>query len=51
MLGAEKFSFRQMGFVLGWGPRPKLDNGLKARPKGYRWNFWELALFYALGMG
>ena len=34
--GAEKSSFQQMRFVLGWGPKPKLDNGLEARPKGYR---------------
>jgi len=49
--GAEKSSFQQMRFVLGWGPKPKLDNGLEARPKGYRWRFGEFALFYALGLG
>ena len=25
-----------MRFVLGWGLKPKLDDGLEARPKGYR---------------
>ena len=35
MSGAKKFSFRQMRFILGWGPKPKLDDGLDARPKGY----------------
>lgn len=36
LLGAEKFSFRQMRFVLSWGPRPKLNNRLEARPKDYQ---------------
>jgi len=27
--GAEKFSFRRIRFVLGWGSKPKLDNGLE----------------------
>ena len=28
MTRAKRFSFRQMRFVLGWGPKPKLDDGL-----------------------
>jgi len=28
-----------MRFVLGWGTKLKLDNGLEARPMGYRWIF------------
>ena len=34
--GVEKFSFRQMRFVLSWGLRPKLNNRLEARPKNYQ---------------
>ena len=33
--GAKKFPFRQMRFMLGWGSKSKLDNGLDAWPKGY----------------
>ena len=51
MSGVEKFSFWQIRFVLGWGPRSKLDDGLEAWPKGYRWRFKEFTLFYALGLG
>ena len=35
LLEVKKSSFRQMRFMLGWGPRLKLNNGLEARPKGY----------------
>ena len=33
--GQKSFSFQQMRFLLGWGPKPKLDDELKVRPKGY----------------
>ena len=49
-VGAEKSSFWQMRFVLGWGPRSKLHNGLEAQPKSYWWRFEEFTLFYALGL-
>ena len=47
--GAKKFSFWQMRFMLGWGPKPKLDDGLEARLKGYRWSFWRICLILYLG--
>ena len=28
--GVEKFSLQQMRFMLGWGPKSKLDDGLEA---------------------
>jgi len=34
--GVEKFYFQQMRFMLGWGPKLKLDDELEARPNGYR---------------
>ena len=36
MSRAKKFSFQQMRFMLGWGSKLKLDDGLEARLKGYR---------------
>ena len=34
--GVKKFSFQQIRFILGWRSKPKLNDGLDARPKGYR---------------
>ena len=34
--GQKSFPFQQMRFVLGWEPKPKLDDGLEAWLKGYR---------------
>ena len=49
VLGVKKILFRQMRFMLGWGPKSKLDNGLQVQPKGYQWNFWEIRLIFCLG--
>ena len=48
--GAKNFSFRQIRFILGWRSKPKLNDGLDVRPKGYWWKSKKSTIFYVLGL-